>query len=65
MQKKQWLKEELGLIPDKKENWYTSKMEVQSCPELKEKSGIETSIFSHKEGGEILVAPLWVKHLTD
>ena len=25
--------------------WYTSKMEVHSLAELKEKSGIETSIF--------------------
>ena len=32
-------------------------MEVQSLAELKEKSGIETYIFSHKEVGEILVAP--------
>ena len=42
---KQWLKKEIGLVPDKQENWYTSKMEVHSLAELKEKSGIETSIF--------------------
>jgi len=42
---KRWLKKEIGLVPDKTENWYTSKMEVHSLAELKEKSGIETSIF--------------------
>jgi len=42
---KKWLKQEIGLVPDKQENWYTSKMEVHSLAELKEKSGIETSIF--------------------
>ena len=42
---KKWLKKEVGLVPDKQENWYTSKMEVHSLAELKEKSGIETSIF--------------------
>ena len=42
---KQWLRKEIGLFPDKRENWYTSKMEVHSLAELKEKSGIETSIF--------------------
>jgi hypothetical protein len=42
---KKWLKKEIGLVPDKQENWYTSKMEVHSLAELKEKSGIETSIF--------------------
>ena len=42
---KQWLKQDIGLVPDKEENWYTSKMEVHSLAELKEKSGIETSIF--------------------
>ena len=30
---------------DKKEDWSTSKMEVHSLAELKERSGIETSIF--------------------
>ena len=42
---KKWLKQEIGLVPDKQENWYTSKMEVHSLAELKERSGIETSIF--------------------
>ena len=42
---KQWLKKEIGLVPDETENWYTSKMEVHSLAELKEKSGIETTIF--------------------
>ena len=42
---KKWLKEEIGPIKDKKEDWYTSKMEVHSLAELKERSGIETSIF--------------------
>ena len=42
---KKWLKEEVGLVPNKRENWFTSKMEVHSFAELKEKSGIETTIF--------------------
>ena len=42
---KKWLREEIGLVPDKQENWYTSNLEVKSLAELKEKSGIETSIF--------------------
>ena len=42
---RQWLKVKIGLVPDKRENWYTSKMEVHSLAELKEKTGIETSIF--------------------
>ena len=42
---KKWLKEKIGLIPGTTENWYTSKMEVHSLAELKERSGIETSIF--------------------
>ena len=44
-QLKKWLRQEIGLVPDKHENWYTSNMEVHSLAELKEKSGIETSIF--------------------
>ena len=44
-QLKKWLKKEIGLVPDKQENWYTSKMKVHSLAELKKKSGIETSIF--------------------
>ena len=42
---RQWLKKEIGLVPDKRENWYTSNLEVKSLAELKERSGIETSIF--------------------
>ena len=42
---RKWLKKEIGLVPNKLENWYTSKMEVHSLSELKEKSGIETPIF--------------------
>ena len=40
-----WLRKEIGLVEGTTENWYTSKMEVHSLAELKEKSGIETSIF--------------------
>ena len=40
-----WLKKEIGLVEGTTENWYTSKLEVHSLAELKEKSGIETSIF--------------------
>ena len=42
---KRWLRKEIGLVKGTTENWYTSKMEVHSLAELKEKSGIETSIF--------------------
>ena len=42
---KKWIKKEVGLVPHKTENWYTSNLEVHSLAELKEKSGIETSIF--------------------
>ena len=42
---KQWLKNHVGVVSGKTENWYTSKMEVHSLAELKEKSGIKTSIF--------------------
>ena len=42
---KKWLKKEIGVVPDKTENWYISQMEVHSLSELKEKSGIKTSIF--------------------
>ena len=42
---KSWLKEEIGVIEGTQENWYTSKLEVHSLVELKEKSGIQTSIF--------------------
>ena len=42
---RKWLRTEIGLIKDKKEDLSTSKMEVHSLDELKEKSGIEISIF--------------------
>ena len=42
---KKWLKEKIGFVEGTTENWYTSKMEVHSLAELKEKSGIETTIF--------------------
>ena len=42
---KKWLKQNIGLVPDKQENWYKSKMEVCSLAELKEKSEIEKSLF--------------------
>ncbi len=42
---KDWLKEEVGLLPGTQENWYTSNLEVQALIELKKKSGIETLIF--------------------
>ena len=42
---KQWLKKKIGVVEGTTENWYTSKMEVHSLAELKEKSGIKTTIF--------------------
>ncbi len=42
---KRWLRKEIGLVKGTTENWCTSRMEVHSLTELKEKSGIETSIF--------------------
>ena len=42
---KQWLKKEIGVVDGTTENWFISKMEVHSLAELKENSGIETSIF--------------------
>ena len=42
---RKWLREDVGLIKDKKEDWSTKSLEVNSLAELKEKSGIETSIF--------------------
>tara|TARA_B100000579_G_C22269705_1_gene593215 strand:- start:9 stop:287 length:279 start_codon:yes stop_codon:yes gene_type:complete len=44
---KKWLKKEIGLVPDKQENWYTSNLEVKSLAELKEKSGMELLFFRH------------------
>ena len=42
---KVWLKSNVGLIKGTTENWYVSKIEVHSLAELKEKSGIETTLF--------------------
>ncbi len=42
---KKWLKENIGTIPRTTENWFTSTMEVHSLKDLKEKSGIKTSLF--------------------
>ena len=44
---KKWLRKEIGLVSDKIENWYTSKMEFHSLAELNERSDIEieTSTF--------------------
>ena len=42
---KVWIKTKIGLVPNKKENWYTNNLKVNSLAELKEKSGIKTSIF--------------------
>jgi len=42
---KKWLKKEVGLMEGTTENWSTTKMEVQSLAELKERSGIETDLF--------------------
>ena len=42
---KRWLRKEVDLIDGTSENWYTSNLEVHSLAELKEKSGIETTIF--------------------
>jgi hypothetical protein len=42
---KNWIKKNVGLVPGTHENWYTTKLEVQSLAELKAKSGIETDLF--------------------
>ena len=42
---KEWVKKETGLFSGKHDNWYSSKIEVHSLSEFKEKSGMETSIF--------------------
>ncbi len=42
---KRWLKKEVGLVPGKHENWLTTKLEVRSLAELKQKSGVETELF--------------------
>ena len=56
---KRWLRKEVGLIPGTIENWSTLRMEVHSLAELKEKSGIETSIFQAlKKGARFWLPPL-------
>ena len=42
---KRWLKLKIGVVPGTYENWYTSNMKVNSLKELKEISGIDTTIF--------------------
>lgn len=42
---KRWLRQEIGLIAGKTENWATTSLEVHSLAELKARSGIETDIF--------------------
>ena len=42
---KKWLKKEIGLMPNKIENRDISNLEVHSLTEIKEKSGIEMTIF--------------------
>ena len=44
-QLKQWLKKEIGLVAGTTENWYTKDLQVTSLEDLKEISGINTSIF--------------------
>tara|TARA_Y100001968_G_scaffold277014_1_gene271611 strand:+ start:1927 stop:3621 length:1695 start_codon:yes stop_codon:yes gene_type:complete len=42
---KRWIKEHIGLIKNKTENWQTKDLKVDSLKDLKLKSGIETTIF--------------------
>tara|TARA_B100000965_G_C19127131_1_gene555855 strand:+ start:186 stop:587 length:402 start_codon:yes stop_codon:yes gene_type:complete len=42
---KSWLKKEIGVIEGTQENWYITDLEVHSLAELKDKSGIKTTIF--------------------
>ena len=42
---KKWLKTEIGLVSGTTENWYTKDLQVTSLEDLKEISGINTSIF--------------------
>ena len=42
---KEWLRKEVGLVPGTHENWFTTKLEVQSLAELKARSGVETDLF--------------------
>jgi uncharacterized protein (DUF983 family)/predicted GIY-YIG superfamily endonuclease len=42
---KQWLRKKIGLVSGTTESWLTKKIYIHSLSELKEKSGIDTSIF--------------------
>ncbi len=42
---KRWLRKNIGLIPNKTENWETKNLKVESLRDLKLKSGIDTNIF--------------------
>ena len=42
---KKWLRKKYTLVPGKTENWFTSELEVHSLKELKDVSGIDTTIF--------------------
>jgi hypothetical protein len=42
---KQWLRREVGLVPGTRENWFTTRLEVNSLAELKALSGVETDLF--------------------
>ena len=42
---KVWLKNEVGLLPHRTERWEKSKKNIRSLKQLKEESGVETSIF--------------------
>jgi hypothetical protein len=42
---KKWLRKEVGLVPGTHENWFTSRLEVNSLAELKAVSGVETDLF--------------------
>ena len=42
---KVWLKTEVGLLPHRTERWDKNKRNIRSLKQLKEESGVETSIF--------------------
>ncbi len=42
---KVWLKNEVGLLPYRTERWKKNKKNIRSLKQLKEESGVETSIF--------------------
>lgn len=42
---KKWLRLEVGLVPGKHENWFTTALEVRSLAELRQRSGVETDLF--------------------